>query len=87
MTKTYLEFVECDNEGRKTRIVDVRSLHNYSLGQIRWHSPWRQYVFVPGNDTLYNTGCLEEITAKLQGMNSGHRVDLAWLKYGKTVDK
>lgn len=31
------------------------------LGQIRWFSRWRQYVFSPHVDAVFNPDCLREI--------------------------
>jgi hypothetical protein len=32
-----------------------------SLGRISWYEAWRQYVFSPAFDTLWNKDCLETI--------------------------
>ncbi len=31
------------------------------LGEIRWYSAWRRYVFFPRDGTLYDAGCLREV--------------------------
>lgn len=47
---------------RTTYIVDVLSRRsNDSLGMIHWHPAWRQYVFAPCEDTIFNTGCMDDI--------------------------
>lgn len=33
------------------------------LGRIHWYGPWRQYVFYPEPETLFNGGCLREIAS------------------------
>ncbi len=38
--------------------------NNYSngrLGEIRWYSAWRQYVFEPTCFAIYSVGCLKDI--------------------------
>lgn len=32
------------------------------LGEIKWHGPWRQYGFYPGNiTTVWNRTCMDEV--------------------------
>ena len=33
------------------------------LGEVRWHAPWRRYVFRPNARTLYDGECLRELSA------------------------
>lgn len=40
----------------------VRGKRNgVELGEIHWYGAWRQYVFHPREDTLFNAGCLRDI--------------------------
>lgn len=32
-----------------------------TLGEIRWHAPWRRYVFAPDRDRVFDPECLREI--------------------------
>jgi len=65
----YLEFVDVPNHSGKTRKVNVVSKrHGYSLGLIQWYGRWRQYVFVPGPETVFNRDCLRDIAQYLQEM-------------------
>src|SRR5207249_10513958 len=65
----YLEFVDVPNHSGKTRKVNVVSKkHGYSLGLIQWYGRWRQYVFVPGPETVFNKQCLCDISDYLQEM-------------------
>jgi hypothetical protein len=32
------------------------------LGEIRWYGAWRQYTFMPVSGTVFNVGCMEDIT-------------------------
>jgi len=32
------------------------------LGGISWHGAWRQYVYYPNGQTLYSSGCMEDIS-------------------------
>jgi hypothetical protein len=48
-------------------VFTVSSSHNGdALGEIRWYSPWRRYVFYPNRDTLYDAKCLIDITYHIQ---------------------
>lgn len=59
----YLEFVETGDTG-KTKVFMVRSLHGgANLGEIRWYTTWRQYVFMPTRVTVWNTDCLDTISS------------------------
>lgn len=70
----YLKFVDVDAGARKTRVVEVRSERsNAHLGTIAWYSHWRQYTFSPQPETIFNTGCLEEIANELVRMTQQHR--------------
>lgn len=52
---------------RKTKVFEVFSTHSdVPLGFIRWHGPWRQYVFEPYKDTFYSGGCMQEIQDKIK---------------------
>ena len=31
------------------------------LGIVKWYGPWRQYCFFPGNNTIFNKGCMDDI--------------------------
>jgi hypothetical protein len=43
------------------------------LGVIRWHGPWRQYVFLAAPLTLYSAGCLADIQSFLNETNEAHK--------------
>ena len=69
----YLEFSLIEQKP-KTKIVGVWAKRNGGrLGLIKWYGPWRQYAFYPESDTLFNTGCLEEIRIHIKKMMEGRR--------------
>lgn len=69
LNNQYLVFEELWPEDRKTAIVWIYSRSNYAtLGCIRWHGSWRQYAFFPAPDCIFNTGCLETITARIEDL-------------------
>jgi hypothetical protein len=59
----YLNFVKLvPKPGIKTEIWGIESRRSGDLlGIIQWYGPWRQYVFFPSEETLFNSGCLMDI--------------------------
>lgn len=47
------EVFSCDSVGKQAEVT--------SLGAIKWFGRWRRYCFFPGSNTVFDTGCLEEI--------------------------
>jgi hypothetical protein len=69
MESEYLKFRDVQKLDRKTKFIEVVSKqHGFILGEIRWYGAWRQYVFYPSSDSLYNWKCLSEISEYLTKM-------------------
>jgi len=82
--RTYLEFrKQRRKEGQKTDRVKV--IHVFgkveTIGMIRWHGAWRQYVLDPTEDTFWSKGCLEAVANILDKMNRKQRA--GWKKRTK----
>jgi hypothetical protein len=46
----------------KTKIFSVTNINNGGeIGVVKWYGAWRQYCFFPAPDTIYSTGCLDNI--------------------------
>lgn len=43
------------------------------LGVVEWYGPWRQYVFAPDPDTVFNLGCLLDIADFVAEQNAKQR--------------
>ena len=74
----WIEFVE-KKPNPKTRIVGVMSKHSgCELGEIRWHGPWRHYVFVPTIEfqTIHSDRCLSDISENITKMNEEKKNEL-----------
>lgn len=71
----YITFRECAvPDVRKTRIVAVDNKRSgNTLGTIRWYGPWRQYCFFPQGGTIFNTDCMDRITAEVRAMMAARR--------------
>lgn len=60
--KKYLVFDEDLLYEGKTKVFWViNDVTDEELGQIRWHSGWRQYCFYPDYITHWSRGCLKEV--------------------------
>lgn len=51
--------------GIKTKWWTVWSKSGSLLGNIRFHSPWRKYVFHPDGDTMFDASCMRDIVSFL----------------------
>ena len=71
---------ECHSKGRKTRIFCVRrdDTTGYAalLGTIEFSGRWRQYVFIPDENTQWSAGCLNNIIGFIQEINQKWRESL-----------
>jgi len=69
----YMIFELVSNAG-KTEIWNVRARRTGDLlGQIKWFGRWHQYCFYPERDTVFNRGCLEEITFRVEQLQKRWR--------------
>jgi len=67
----YLLFVEFEIEGRKTRVYEVRGRRSdVLLGMVKWYGPWRQFCFYPEATTIFNNGCLSDLTGVITHLNA-----------------
>lgn len=63
------QFEQCKRSKRKTAVYFVvNKTYNACLGEVRWYSPWRQYVFAPKINTLYARSCLAEIAQFVESL-------------------
>ena len=59
----------------KTQIWDVINKSSEEpLARIEWYFNWRQYVFYPEPETVYNDGCLETIIAFIKRLNKEKKI-------------
>lgn len=60
----YLAFIDMtlQHSQRKTKTFYVVSrVGGDRLGEIKWHGPWRRYVFQPLGPSIYDANCLKDI--------------------------
>lgn len=51
----------CDKT--KTSVFRIASKHGGILGGIRWRPAWRRYCFLPEGETVFSSGCLDDISS------------------------
>jgi len=72
----YIHFEKICGRGydeRKTEVWDViNNKTEEPLARIEWYSHWRQYVFTPEANTVYDNGCLEAILSFVSQLNRKH---------------
>lgn len=63
MAGQFLQFIELPQDMRKeTKVWVVKSAQgDRTLGQVRWHAPWRRYTFQPLGNTVFDWECLQHI--------------------------
>jgi hypothetical protein len=60
--------------GAKTNRWSVWSRHDSSvLGEVRWYVCWRQYVYIPLANKLYDKKCLREVAAFCEQVTAFHK--------------
>jgi len=65
----FVKFIEADSAGLKTKRFYVKSIKDLTtLGYVHWHSPWRRYMFMPAQGTIFDAACLGEIIAKIDSL-------------------
>ena len=58
--KSYIEFVEVEKKP-KTSVYEIRARSGGRLGIIKWNGPWRRYCFLPDGETIWSSGCMQEV--------------------------
>ncbi len=71
-TKIFIKFEEVFLHPRKiTRVLEIYSVAwNNHLGTIKWYAPWRKYCFYPGDSTVFDSKCLQDIQDKIDALMS-----------------
>ena len=68
MSKVNLRFEDVFVSDRKIKTKKYQIFNiawdNY-LGEIKWYAPWRKYCFYPGDSTVFDSKCLQDIQDKI----------------------
>ncbi len=71
----WLRFENVPNDGKKTLIYNVVAKEgDQLLGVVKWHGPWRQYVFCPKPDTIFEKTCLRDITDFIMSLMNDRKI-------------
>lgn len=63
LSSKWVIFHELDVPSRKTKVFEVRNKESDDfLGTIEFKGAWRQYIFSPGAERIFNNKCLNDIT-------------------------
>ena len=65
----YLNFSILDKMP-KTHVIAIETKYCDLLGKLKWHGPWRQYVFKSEADCIFNSGCMTDITRLTDAINA-----------------
>ena len=72
----YMVVYQLNRPKLKTEVWAVHTSSNdfYRLGEIKWFSAWRQYTFQPEPLSIFNSGCLDELTKFVSQLNKKHKI-------------
>lgn len=70
----YIRFELLKDTGKTQFWSVVNKSSGSSLGEIQYYWGWRQYTFVPVENSEYNNGCLQSITNFLTRLNKEKRI-------------
>jgi len=69
----YMTFRLIDKKPKTTEWCVENNKSGGTLGFIEWYGPWRQYVFTPLEECVFNNDCLSEIATFLTDLNARQR--------------
>lgn len=57
----YISFEQVPFKGKTKRFEIISKSSGDILGRVSWYGAWRQYVFSPSFETIWNKDCLKDI--------------------------
>ncbi len=60
-------------KSRERKLNDDATMRSVSLAIVKWSGPWRQYVLIPEERTIWSKGCLTDVISFLNELNEGHK--------------
>lgn len=55
-------------EKPETKVYEVLTKDEEFLGIIKWHGPWRKYIFFPDDKTMYDSNCMRMLAGFIDDM-------------------
>lgn len=76
--------IKLARKNEKTNIYCVKTKKDdILLGFIKWYGAWRQYCFMPEDNMIFNSTCLELITEFLKDINIKYRKN--WVQKKESI--
>lgn len=72
----FLAFRQVGSKIKKKRLIITASNKSVFLGRIQWYKKWGQFVFIPGNDTMWSRASVREIQRVLKQLDQERRKQL-----------
>jgi len=72
----YLNFVQIPFKGKTKKFYVISKSSEITLGEIKWYSQWRQYIFEPSPETIWNRDCLNDIIFFINDLMQDRKVKL-----------
>jgi hypothetical protein len=69
----YLIFVVQQSTGKTSRYHCTTKSAGALLGEVKWHSPWRQYCYFPQIQAVYSAGCMTDIAHFVKQLNDARK--------------
>ena len=76
----YLEFVQISLEGKTKKFYIVSKNSEITVGEIKWYSLWRQYIFEPSPETTWNRECLDDIIFFIDNLMKDRKIKMMKVK-------
>lgn len=74
----YMVAMRMADPKRKTQVWIIYAKRNMAvLGQVSWKGSWRQYAFKPTDGSVFNPGCMDEVSAFCRELTDAHRREKA----------
>ena len=68
----YITINYSESDAKKQHYLIFNKKYGDLLGEIGWYSPWRQYCFMPQDDTVFSRCCLNDIIDFINELNQPH---------------
>ena len=57
----YITMIKAEDKPKTSVFAVMTKDQEVTLGIIKWYAPWRQYCFIPDDNTIYSKGCMTDI--------------------------
>lgn len=77
----YIHFTQVECPTRKTGVWNCLNTKSLDLlGQVKWYSGWRRYCFYPSPNTVYSSGCLNDIVNFIDSLMAARAGEHVWFR-------